>query len=280
MSNTDTTSDTIMLRLDPAWLAGIVQAARHSQAGCSQLMYTPHCTFQGRTLSHCRCRVQNILAYPADVGTGDRAWLPPASASRGDANPRGDARVFFSIALDVFQRMGRDKTRDGASDRFWYERPGAVNLDMLKLSPDSYALQRAFRTSADLALVAVLVEGSHPDAAASYRATALTLLNRPFLGDAPLRPDLEWARALPRYGNLDHADWRNSNDCFVELNGLVGVLDTLQLLPASAAQRARFATWLGCAERAALNVEHPVAPQCADVQQSLVKSRWAKAARS
>ena len=191
--------------------------------------------------------LQDISFFPAEVGVGDRSWLPSKNDSRGDSDPKNDPRVFFSVALDYFPRRGADQLPVSyLDDRYWHQRPGGVNLDMLAISPDTYALQRAFRASANLALVANIVQRQHADVANTYRTLAVTVLNRPFLGSAPLRPDLEWAQAIPRQGNLKSTEWRTNHDGFLEMNGFISLLDTVQLLPLTHAQIQQFQLWVRC----------------------------------
>jgi hypothetical protein len=182
-------------------------------------------------------------AFPVTIGSGDRSSLPSQNASRGGSNPRGDPRVFFSAATDYFPRQGSIAS---TSDRFWYQVPGAVNTDLLTVTPDSVALQRLFRNTGNLALLATLVRADYPAAAAGYRAAALLALEGPFLGAAPLRPDLEWARAIPRRGELSAAAWRVNHAGFLEMNGIVGLFDTLLLLQPPPAKMDAFKAWVRC----------------------------------
>jgi hypothetical protein len=197
--------------------------------------------------------LQELAAFPLELGSGDRSWLPPHNASRGPSDPRGDPRVFFSIALDYFPRADNNSPAPAATDpRFWRQVPGQVNLDLIAMATDSFALQRAFRTSADLALVATLVARSFPDAAATYRSAAVNILERPFLGELPIRPDFEWARAIPRLGDLTQTDWRMSHEGFLEMNGLVTLLDTVTLLNLPQTAQRRFSNWVRYAPHASL----------------------------
>lgn len=186
--------------------------------------------------------------HPLAIGSGDRTWLPHRNASRGDSDPRGDRRVFFSVAPDYFPRQGRRASNAlHHGDRYWRHVPGGVNVDLLTASPDSVALQRTFRHSAALALLATLLRHAYPHDAAAYRAAALLALEGPFLGPEPLRPDLEWAQAIPRHGDLATTPWRTNHDGFLEMNGLVGLFDTLALLRPPAEQLRRFGAWVECA---------------------------------
>ena len=189
--------------------------------------------------------MQEVLSLPLVFGAGKRSWLPRKSDSSMDkVNPRQDRRVYFSIAQDWLPRGG---VRAAASaDRAWQETPGKVNLAFVSAAPDAYALQRAFWVSRQLATAAVLL----PDSSADKRymqSTAIDLLDGPFLGKQPLRTDFQWAQAIPRTGDLRSTDWRVNHDGFLDMNGVVGLLDTVQLLPLSAAQQLRFWRWVRCA---------------------------------
>jgi hypothetical protein len=181
--------------------------------------------------------------YPIAIGSGDRSWLPPQNASRGGSNPRGDTRVFFSAAADYFPRQGNGPLQN---DRYWYRVPGSVNTDLLSATPDSIVLQRIFRHTGNLAFLSMLLMQDSPSAAASYRSAALLALDEPFLGSAPLRPDMEWARAIPRRGELAAANWRVNHAGFLEMNGLVGLFDTLVLLQPPPAKMQAFKDWVKC----------------------------------
>ena len=187
-------------------------------------------------------------AHPLAIGSGDRSWLPHRNASRGDSDPRGDRRVFFSVAPDYFPRQGRRAANALSNgDRYWRHVPGGVNAELLASSPDSVALQRTFRHSGALALLATLLRHAYPRDAAAYRSAALLALEGPFLGAAPLRPDFEWAQAIPRRGDLATTDWRTNHDGFLQMNGIVGLFDTLALLQPPAAHMRRFQAWVACA---------------------------------
>ena len=81
-------------------------------------------------------------------------------------------------------------------------------------------------------------------AASLYQAAALSLIDKPFLSTSPVRPTMEWAQAIPRRGDLESADWRTNIDGFLQMNGIIMLIDAMAMLPASGAQSQRFDKWL------------------------------------
>ena len=216
----------------------------HHDTGCTAATcILSRALLLGYRLYQSRHVAQELQLNPLAIGDGDRSWLPAQNETRGDTDPRDDPRVFFSVALEQFP-LAEERLPDGTTERYWREVPGAVNLDLVAAAPDTFTLQRIFRASADLALVAALVRLRQPAAADLYESTALWLLDGPFLSESAIRPNMEWARAQPRQVDLKSTDWRLNHECFLEMNGIVSLLDTVQLLNVSSDQIRRFDSWV------------------------------------
>jgi hypothetical protein len=182
--------------------------------------------------------VQEFERNGATLGTSDRSWLSADGMPGSEPTPRTDSRMFFSIAPDQFAIAGDN------SQRYWRTVPGQANVELVEAAPDAFSLQRIVRASADLALIAMLVRPRQPVVADLAESTALRLIDGPFLSTEAIRPTMEWARAQPRDVNLTATGWRLNPEGFMDMNPIVALLDTVQLLNATRAQKGRLDSWL------------------------------------
>ena len=120
----------------------------------------------------------------------------------------------------------------------WQEEPGSSNARLRNLSPDAQALEQAVWGIADAAALAKLL-GSPP-----HTLRAQQTLQRIFTGSAGMRPEVPFARVVPRE---NPEQWVQNPVGFTALNDMPLVLLDNAALPLAPAQREALAMWAGCA---------------------------------